>query len=133
MSDALAPTLGPAGTPVLVEGNVRNKVDLIDDAATVARRILSLGDPRLDIGAMIVRNVVWRVSQRAGDGGATAAVLLNAIRQGGERQITVGPMPCSWCAASRLGYGSRHYRPPCPGPTLRRRDAAGGGGPHGHP
>ena len=103
MSDALAPTLGPAGTPVLVEGNVRNKVDLIDDAATVARRILSLGDPRLDIGAMIVRNVVWRVSQRAGDGGATAAVLLNAILQGGQRQITAGANAMQLVRGVRLG------------------------------
>ncbi|MFN8464531.1 MAG: hypothetical protein U0X20_03235 [Caldilineaceae bacterium] len=63
MADALAPTLGPFAYPVVVEGNVRNKVELIDDAATVARRIISLGDPPcLDIGAMIVRNVVWRVS-----------------------------------------------------------------------
>ena len=103
MSDALAPTLGPAGTPVLVEGNARNKVDLIDDAATVARRILSLGDPRLDIGAMIVRNVVWRVSQRAGDGGATAAVLLNAILQGGQRQITAGANAMQLVRGVRLG------------------------------
>ncbi|MFN8470075.1 MAG: TCP-1/cpn60 chaperonin family protein [Caldilineaceae bacterium] len=103
MADALAPTLGPAGTPVVVEGNVRNKVELIDDAATVARRIISLGDPRLDIGAMIVRNVVWRVSQRAGDGGATAAVLLNAILQGGLRQITAGANAMQLVRGIRLG------------------------------
>ena len=103
MTDALAPTLGPAGTPVVVEGNVRNKYDLIDDAATVARRILSLGDPRLDIGAMIVRNVVWRVSQRAGDGGATAAVLLNAILHGGQRQITAGANAMQLVRGIRLG------------------------------
>ncbi len=103
MTDALAPTLGPAGTPVVVEGNTRNKYDLIDDAATVARRILSLGDPRLDIGAMIVRNVVWRVSQRAGDGGATAAVLLNAILQGGQRQITAGANAMQLVRGIRLG------------------------------
>lgn len=103
MTAALAPTLGPAGTPVVVEGNVRNKYDLIDGTATVARRILSLGDPRLDIGAMIVRNVVWRVSQRAGDGGATAAVLLNAILQGGQRQITAGANAMQLVRGIRLG------------------------------
>ena len=103
MADALAPTLGPAGTPVVVEGNVRNKVELIDDAATVARRIISLGDPRLDVGAMIVRSVVWRVSQRAGDGGATAAVLLNAILQGGLRQITAGANAMQLVRGIRLG------------------------------
>jgi chaperonin GroEL len=90
MADVLAPTLGPAGTPVVVEGNSRNRLDLLDDAATVARRIISLGDHRLDVGAMMVRNVVWRVSQRAGDGGAMAAVLMRAILEGGLRQVTAG-------------------------------------------
>ncbi len=103
MAEALAPTLGPAGTPVVVEGNVRNKYDLLDDAATVARRIISLGDPRLDVGAMIVRNVVWRVSQRAGDGGATAAVLLEAILKGGLRQVTAGANAMQLVRGIRLG------------------------------
>jgi chaperonin GroEL len=103
MADVLAPTLGPAGTPVLVEGNTRNHIDLLDDAATVARRILSLGDPRLDVGAMLVRNVVWRVSQRAGDGGATAAVLMRAILDGGLRQITAGANAMQLIRGVRLG------------------------------
>lgn len=103
MADVLAPTLGPAGTPVVVEGNIRNKYDLLDDAATVARRIVSLGDPRLDVGAMLVRNVVWRVSQRAGDGGATAAVLMRAILEGGLRQITAGANAMQLVRGIRLG------------------------------
>lgn len=103
MADVLAPTLGPAGTPVFVEGNTRGHIDLLDDAATVARRIVSLGDPRLDVGAMIVRNVVWRVAQRAGDGGATAAVLLRAILDGGLRQVTAGANAMQLAAGVRLG------------------------------
>jgi chaperonin GroEL len=103
MADVLAPTLGPAGTPVVVEGNVRNKYDLLDDAATVARRILSLGDPRLDVGAMLLRNVVWRVSQRAGDGGATAAILMRAILEGGLRQISAGANAMQLVRGIRVG------------------------------
>jgi chaperonin GroEL len=103
MADVLAPTLGPAGTPVVVEGNSRNRLDLLDDAATVARRIISLGDPRLDTGAMMVRNVVWRVSQRAGDGGATAAVLMRAILEGGLRQVTAGANAMQLVRGIRLG------------------------------
>lgn len=103
MADVLAPTLGPAGTPVVVQGNTRNRMDLLDDAATVARRILSLGDPRLDVGAMIVRNVVWRVSQRAGDGGATAAVLMRSILEGGQRQIAAGANAMQLVRGIRLG------------------------------
>jgi chaperonin GroEL len=103
MADVLAPTLGPAGTPVVVEGNSRNRLDLLDDAATVARRIISLGDPRLDTGAMMVRSVVWRVSQRAGDGGATAAVLMRAILEGGLRQIAGGANAMQLVRGIRLG------------------------------
>lgn len=103
MADALAPTLGPGGTPVLVEGNSRNQIDLLDDAATVARRILSLGDPRLDAGAMMLRSVVWRVAQRAGDGGATAAVLMRAILDGGLRQVTAGANAMQLVRGIRLG------------------------------
>ena len=103
MADVLAPTLGPAGTPVVVEGNTRSHLDLLDDAATVARRIISLGDPRLDVGAMMVRNVVWRVSQRAGDGGAMAAVLMRAILEGGLRQVTAGANAMQLVRGIRLG------------------------------
>jgi chaperonin GroEL len=103
MADVLAPTLGPAGTPVFVEGNTRSHIDLLDDAATVARRIISLGDPRLDVGAMLLRNVVWRVSQRAGDGGATAAVLMRAIFDGGLRQVTGGANAMQLARGIRLG------------------------------
>lgn len=103
MADVLAPTLGPAGTPVFVAGNSRNQIDLLDDAATVARRIISLGDPRLDVGAMLVRNVVWRVAQRAGDGGATAAVLMRALLDGGLRQVTAGANAMQLIRGMRLG------------------------------
>jgi chaperonin GroEL len=91
MADVLAPTLGPTGTPVVCEGNSRTHLDLLDDAATIVRRIISLGDPRLDVGAMIVRNVVWRVDQRAGDGGATTAVLMKPVCA----RSPPAPTPCS--------------------------------------
>lgn len=103
MAAVLAPTLGPAGTPVFCEGNQRTKVEWLDDAATIARRIISLGDPRLDVGAMLVRNVVWRVDQRAGDGGATAAVLMRAIFEAGLRQITAGANAMQITRGIRLG------------------------------
>jgi len=103
MADVLAPTLGPTGTPVVCEGNSRNKLDFLDDAATIVRRIISLGNPRLDVGAMIVRNVVWRVDQRAGDGGATTAVLMRAIFEAGLRQVTAGANAMQLNRGIRLG------------------------------
>ena len=132
MTAALAPTLGPAGTPVVVEGNARNKIDLIDDAATVARRILSLGDPLLDIGATIV------VMSLAG----FAACRRRRRHRGRppERDPAGRPAPdhrrrqCHATGARHSpGDGGRHHYPARPGPALRRRDAAGRRRPHGHP
>lgn len=103
MTDVLARTLGPTGTPVVADGNIGNKLDFLDDAATIVRRIISLGDPRLDIGAMILRNVVWRVDQLAGDGGAMTAVFMRAIFEAGLRQITAGANAMQLTRGIRLG------------------------------
>ena len=79
MTDLLAPTLGPVGGVVANQRDFQRKPELLDDSATTMRRILNLGDPRADVGAMLMRSMVWRVVQRAGDGGATAAVLMRAF------------------------------------------------------
>ncbi|MBK8047468.1 MAG: hypothetical protein IPK16_10300 [Anaerolineales bacterium] len=103
MAELLAVTLGPAGSPVVSTGNRPHQVDFLDDSATIVRRILSFGDPRLDVGAMIVRNVVWRVGQRAGDGGAMTAVLLRALVDGGVRQVAAGANAMLVTQGMRLG------------------------------
>jgi chaperonin GroEL len=90
IADLLAPTLGPIGGHVASGPDAGQRVELIDDAATIVRRIISLGDARKDVGAMMMRSLVWRVGQRAGDGGATAAVLARAIFCDGLRMITAG-------------------------------------------
>ncbi len=79
LADLLAPTLGPIGGVVANERDHQRRPELLDDSATAVRRILNLGDPRMDVGAMLMRSLVWRVVQRAGDGGATAAVLARAL------------------------------------------------------
>jgi chaperonin GroEL len=90
IADVLAPTLGPIGGHVASGPDAGSRVELIDDAATIVRRIISLGDAQKDVGAMVMRNLVWRVGQRAGDGGATAAVLARAIFCDGVRMTTAG-------------------------------------------
>ncbi|MCB0162436.1 MAG: hypothetical protein KDD83_30065, partial [Caldilineaceae bacterium] len=90
MADLLAPTLGPIGGHVASGPDAGKRVELLDDAATIVRRIISLGDAQRDIGAMVMRSLVWRVGQRAGDGGATAAVLARAIYCDGLRMSTAG-------------------------------------------
>jgi chaperonin GroEL len=90
MADLLAPTLGPIGGIVANQRDVNNKPELLDDSATAMRRILNLGDPRMDVGAMLMRSMVWRVVQRAGDGGATAAVLARAMYREAMRMSASG-------------------------------------------
>ena len=91
IADLLAPTLGPTGGHVASQrDSTSNPVELLDDAATIVRRILSFGTPQKDIGAMVMRNLVWRMSQEAGDGGATAAILARAFYNEGLKLVAAG-------------------------------------------
>jgi chaperonin GroEL len=90
LADLLAPTLGPIGGLVANQRDFQGRPELLDDSATAVRRILNLGDPRADVGAMLMRSMVWRVVQRAGDGGATAALLSRALYQEAVRMMAAG-------------------------------------------
>lgn len=90
MADLLAPTIGPIGGLVANQRDFQRKPELLDDSATAVRRILNLGDPQADVGAMLMRSMVWRVVQRAGDGGATAALLTRSLYQEAVRMIAAG-------------------------------------------
>jgi chaperonin GroEL (HSP60 family) len=61
LADLLAPTLGPIGGLVANQRDFQGRPELLDDSATAVRRILNLGDPRADVGAMLMRSMVWRV------------------------------------------------------------------------
>ncbi|MEZ4675451.1 MAG: TCP-1/cpn60 chaperonin family protein [Caldilineaceae bacterium] len=82
--------MGPTGGPVASGPTAGNRVEMLDDASTIARRIISLGNPRSDIGAMVMRSLVWRVGQRAGDGGTTAALIARKLYVDGMRLNTAG-------------------------------------------
>lgn len=90
MADLLAPTLGPIGGLVANQRDFQRKPELLDDSATTVRRILNLGDPRADVGAMLMRSMIWRVVQRAGDGGATAALLTRSLYLEAVRMMAAG-------------------------------------------
>lgn len=93
VADLLAPTLGPLGGRVAGSANANAKYELFDDAGTIVRRLLSLGTPQADIGAMLMRNMIWRMEQRFGDGGAAAAVLAREIAVRGVRLQAAGINP----------------------------------------
>ncbi len=52
---------------------------------------------------MVMRNLIWRVGQRVGDGGATAAVLARALFNEGLRQISSGANAMQLARGVRLG------------------------------
>jgi chaperonin GroEL len=94
MADAIRPTLGPLPRVVAVEHPLRHRVpELLDSGGTIAQRIIQLPDRDDDMGAMFLRHVVRHVHEKAGDGTATAAVLLQAIYNQGVRYITAGGNP----------------------------------------
>ena len=90
IANLLAPTLGPTGGYVVSETERSTKYEYLSDSSVAVRRIISMGHPQLDIGAMVMRNIIWRIGQRAGDGGATTAVLTRAIFNEGTRLLASG-------------------------------------------
>lgn len=94
MTALLRLTLGPIPRVVAVERLVGgNGPEILDSAATVARRTIQLADPFADMGAMLVRSMVGQVFERAGDGTATAAVIARAVVHEAARSIAAGISP----------------------------------------
>ena len=94
MVDAVRPTLGPLPGIVAVERNPSNNPpELIDNGGVIARRIIQLDDRNANVGAMFVRQVLWDLNERMGDGTATAAVLFQSIYNHALRYIVSGGNP----------------------------------------
>ena len=91
LAGALIPTLGPLTGPVALDDPTRaGSPELLDDGGTIARRILQLEDPDADVGAMLLRETLWRQREQYGDGAATAAALYQTVYAEGHRFIKAG-------------------------------------------
>jgi chaperonin GroEL len=90
--EAIRPTLGPRPRVVAMDGvDYHDKTPrLLDDGGTIARLLIQLPERDEDVGAMLVRDMLWRLQQQVGDGTATAAVLFQAVYNGGVHYITSG-------------------------------------------
>ena len=89
--NAIRPTLGPNPHFTGIEAFPRTKApELLDDGGTIARRLVELPNQHENVGAMLVRGMLWRLHQQSGDGTATAAILFQAIYNEGVRYITAG-------------------------------------------
>jgi chaperonin GroEL len=87
LADAIRPTLGPLPRLVLTTNPRLDHPEPLDSGALIARRVFQIRDRQADVGAMYLRNLLWRLLETAGDGTATAAVLFQAIYNAGLRYI----------------------------------------------
>ena len=84
-------TLGPFPRIVVNEDLIKkDEPELLDNGAIIARRILMLPERSEDVGAMYLRQMLWKMHELNGDGTATAAVLFQAIYNQGVHYITAG-------------------------------------------
>jgi chaperonin GroEL len=93
LANAISPTLGPLPRLVLTTNPRLDHPEPLDNGALIARRVVQIRDRQADVGAMYLRNLLWRVHETAGDGTATAAVLFQAIYNTGLRYIAADGNP----------------------------------------
>ncbi len=108
LAAAVEPTLGPLGRLVAVERetSARTKApDLLNDGATIARRIWALSDRWQTMGLLMARHAAAQVEEAVGDGGSTTIVLTHAMVTEGLRHIAAG------CDPMRLRRGLERALP----------------------
>lgn len=94
LANAVRGTLGPTPRMVAVERMSRDHTpEIMDDAGTLARRLLQLPDPRDDAGALLLRQALWRQRETCGDGAATLAVIAEAMAHAALRARVAGAHP----------------------------------------
>jgi len=63
LADSVRPTLGPEARTVAVHDTVSGRpIEILDDAATILRRVIEIPDVYVNMGAMILRHTVWKES-----------------------------------------------------------------------
>ncbi|MFC1466771.1 MAG: TCP-1/cpn60 chaperonin family protein [Candidatus Brachytrichaceae bacterium NZ_4S206] len=94
IAEAVKPTLGPLPRFVGIESMTRDRPpELLDDAATIARRVIQIADPTADVGAMMMRHALWRMHETCGDGSATMATIAQTLAQQATKAIAAGAHP----------------------------------------
>ncbi|MCL5996149.1 MAG: hypothetical protein M1546_08840, partial [Chloroflexi bacterium] len=91
IADVVRPTLGPRPRHVAYEQITRTKSpEMLSDSATLVQRIIEISDGPSDLGAMLMRQAIYRVGNQFGDGGATTAVLAQSMAQNAHRVLAAG-------------------------------------------
>jgi chaperonin GroEL len=91
MVSAVRPTFGPLhGTVMLSRVNQFELPEILDDGGLIARRIYALPDRDEDVGAMMVRHLMWRMHERFGDATVTAALIYQSVFEQGVKYVLNG-------------------------------------------
>jgi chaperonin GroEL len=80
LADLVRPTLGPTPRCVAIANALPDHPpEILDDAATIVRRVIQIPNPYVDMGAMLLRHTLWKTHEAVGDGTATTAVLFQGL------------------------------------------------------
>ncbi len=91
MADLLKITLGPKARHVAIAKMFTTGVpEILDDGATIARRVIELPGRYENMGAMLCRQLSWRAGENAGDGTTTAAVVAQGLLDEATRYAAAG-------------------------------------------
>jgi chaperonin GroEL len=92
MAGLVRGTLGPKARAVAIQPVIGGSKppEILDDAATILRRVIELPNPAENIGAMILRQLTWKVREEVGDGTATAAVIAQTLLSEANRYVAAG-------------------------------------------
>jgi chaperonin GroEL len=91
ITEPISATLGPRPRYVAVAPVIRERpIELLDNGGVIARRVIELPDPDADMGAMLVRNLLWHLHENVGDGTATAAVIFRSVCAKGMKYLAAG-------------------------------------------
>ena len=91
MVGVVRPTLGPRPRVVAIDPIMPGKMpEILDDGGTIVRRIIQVPDRDEDMGAMLVRHLLWDVHEKVGDGTATTAVLFQSVFDQGVHYLASG-------------------------------------------
>ena len=88
---AVTPTLGPSPRGVVLSPQLGEESPVqLDNGGDIARRIIQIRGRDADVGAMLIRDMLWRLQNQVGDGTATAAAIFGAVYSEGIRYLASG-------------------------------------------
>ena len=90
LANLLASTVGPTTGSVLLESMIGSRPESVVSGAHLARQVIQLPGRAEDMGAMLLRHLVWQTHLDAGDGSATAAIVAEALLRNGRRYLSAG-------------------------------------------